>query len=130
MSYDAELAAMRLTGTAADLSILEERERRYLIGVNGQTDRLIIPTKHYWELRNMYKMLIHERDGEPEPLGDMSIEQAIAILNPSTQKKILAAYEYYGGFQGNDAMAAACVSACRIAVKIMRERLIEAGVEQ
>lgn len=123
MSYSAEWAEKPLTGEASDLLILQEREQRYLVGVNGHTDRMIIPTKDFCELREMYKSLIQERNGIPEEPGKMSIEQAIALLNPETTAQALTEYEYYGGFQGREAGVKACEEACRVAVKIMREKL-------
>lgn len=123
MSHDAEWAAEPLTGEASDLLILQEREQRCLIGVNGRTDRMIIPTTHFCELRDMYIKLVRERDGMPENPGEMSVEQAAVILNPETSRKALAAYKYYGGFRGKEAETAAFEEACRIAVKIMREKL-------
>lgn len=123
MSYDDEWAEKPLTGEASDLLILQEREQRYLIGVNGHTDRMIVPTKHFCELRDMYKNLIHERNGTPETSGKMSIEQAIAILNPETSRKVLENYEYYGGFRGKEAVTKACDEACRIAVTAMKEKV-------
>lgn len=123
MSYDAEWMDKPLTGDATDLLILQEREQRCSIGVNGHTDRMIIPTTHFCELRDMYIKLLRERDGMPEEPGKMSVEQAAAILNPETSREALAAYEYYGGFRGKEAAAAACKAARWIAVKIMREKL-------
>lgn len=123
MSYDEERVEKPLTGNATDLLILQEREQQCLIGVNGHTDRMIIPTTHFCELRDTYIKLVRERDGMPEESGKMSIEQAVAILNPETSREVLAAYEYYGGFHGKEAITAACEEACRIAVKIMREKL-------
>lgn len=123
MSCNLEQTAKRLTGEVSDLQILKEREQWYLIGISGRTDRIIIPTAHFCELRNMYAKLVHERDADPEPMGEMSIEQAIAILNPETSREVLAAYDYYGGFRGKEAVTAAREEACRIAVKIMREKL-------
>lgn len=123
MVHNTEWAEKPLTGEASDLQILKEREQRCLVGVNGRTDRMIIPTAHFCELRDMYTKLVHERDADPEPEGEMSIEQAIAILNPETSREVLAAYEYYGSLHGKEAMTTACEEACRIAVKIMREKL-------
>ncbi len=123
MSHSAERAEKPLTGEASDLLILQEREQRYLVGVNGHTDRMIIPTKDFCELREMYKSMIQERNGMPEEPGEMSIEQAVAILNPETSREALAAYEDYGGFRSREAGVKACEEACRVAVKIMREKL-------
>lgn len=123
MSYDAEWAKKPLTGEVTDLMILQEREQRYLIGVNGRRDQMIIPTAHFCELRDMYKSLIHERNGNPEESEEMSIEQAVAILNPETSREALAAYEDYGGFRSREAGVKACEDACRIAVRAMREKL-------
>ena len=123
MSYSAEWAEKPLTGEVSDLLILQEREQRYLVGVNGHTDRMIISTKDFCELREMYKSLIQERNGMPEEPGKMSIEQAVALLNPETTAQALAEYEYYGGFRGREAGVKACEEACRVAVKIMREKL-------
>lgn len=123
MSYSAEWAEKPLTGEVSDLLILQEREQRYLVGVNGHTDRMIISTKDFCELREMYKSLIQERNGMPEEPGKMSIEQAVALLNPETTAQALAEYEYYGGFLSREAGVKACEEACRVAVKIMREKL-------
>lgn len=123
MSYDEERVEKPLTGNATDPLILQEREQQCLIGVNGHTDRMIIQTAHFCELRDMYIKLVRERDGMPEESEKMSIEQAVAILNPETSREALAAYEYYGGFHGKEVAAAACEEARRIAVKIMREKL-------
>ena len=93
MSYDDEWAEKSLTGKASDLLILQKREQWCSIGVNGHTDRMIIQTAHFCELRDMYIKLVRERDGMPEESEKMSIEQAVAILNPETSREVLEAYE-------------------------------------
>lgn len=123
MAYNAEWAEKPLTGEASDLLILQEREQRYLVGVNGRRDQMIIPTAHFCELRDMYKGLIHERNGTPEESEEMSIEQAVAILNPETSREALAAYEHYGWLHGKEAGVKACEEACLVAVRVMREKL-------
>lgn len=58
------------------------------------------------------------RDGKRE---EMTIEQAIAILEPETTSAAIYEYEYYGGFRGEEAKIKACEQACRIAAAVMRE---------
>lgn len=127
MNYDAEVAAKPLTGNRYDLLILQEREQRLLIGANGRRNSIVIPAAQYCELSDMYKKLLREREAVPEPSGEMSVEQAVAILNPETSREALAAYEYYGGFHGREAGVKACEEACRVAVQIMRNHLAEEG---
>ena len=123
MSYDAEVAEKPLTGNKYDLLILQEREQRLLIGANGRRNSIVIPAAQYCELRDAYKKLIEEREAMPvfhiEP-GDMTIEQAIAILEPETTRAALYEYQYYGGFRGEEAKIKACEEACRIAAAVMR----------
>lgn len=57
-------------------------------------------------------------------MAEMTIEQAIQILDPVTTRAALYEYSYYGGFRGEEAKIAACEEACRIAVQVMRERII------
>lgn len=52
---------------------------------------------------------------------NMTINQAIRILDPATTAEELATIEYYGGLHGREKMVAACDEACRMAVQIMRK---------
>ena len=54
---------------------------------------------------------------------DMTINQAIRILDPDTSAEALGEIEYYGGLHGHEKMMAACEEACRMAVEIMRQHL-------
>jgi hypothetical protein len=54
---------------------------------------------------------------------DMTINQAIRILDPDTSVEALGEIEYYGGLHGHEKMMAACEEACRMAVEIMRQHL-------
>ena len=54
---------------------------------------------------------------------DMTIEQAIRILDPETSAAALGEIEYYGGLRGKEKMLVACDEACRMAVEIMRQHL-------
>ena len=56
---------------------------------------------------------------------NMTINQAIRILDPATTAEELATIEYYGGLHGREKMVAACDEACRMAVQIMRKYLEE-----
>lgn len=56
---------------------------------------------------------------------NMTINQAIRILDPETTAEELAAIEYYGGLHGREKMVAACDEACRMAVQIMRKYMEE-----
>lgn len=56
-------------------------------------------------------------------MAEMTIEQAIAILDPATTRTALYEYSYFAGFRGEEARIAACEEACRVAVRVMRERL-------
>lgn len=56
-------------------------------------------------------------------MEEMTIEQAIKILDPVTTRAALYEYSYFAGFRGEEAKIAACEEACRVAVRIMRERL-------
>lgn len=56
-------------------------------------------------------------------MAEMTIEQAIAILDPETTRAALYEYSYFAGFRGDEARIAACEEACRVAVRVMRERL-------
>lgn len=56
---------------------------------------------------------------------NMTINQAIRILDPATTAEELATIEYYGGLHGREKMVAACDEACRVAVRIMRKYLEE-----
>lgn len=51
----------------------------------------------------------------------MTIDQAIRILDPETSAEELATIGYYGGLHGREKMAAVCEEACRIAVSTMRK---------
>lgn len=56
---------------------------------------------------------------------NMTINQAIRILDPATTAEELATIEYYGGLHGREKMVAACEEACRMAVQIMRKYMEE-----
>lgn len=56
---------------------------------------------------------------------NMTINQAIRILDPATTAEELATIEYYGGLHGREKMVAACDEACRVAVQIMRKYMEE-----
>ena len=56
---------------------------------------------------------------------NMTINQAIRILDPDTSAEALGEIEYYGGLHGHEKMMAACEEACRIAVQIMRKYMEE-----
>ena len=56
---------------------------------------------------------------------NMTINQAIRILDPATTAEELATIEYYGGLHGHEKMMAACDEACRVAVQIMRKYMEE-----
>ena len=64
--------------------------------------------------------------GEPQK---MTIEEAIAILDPETSRAALFGYRYFGGFRGSEAVLAATEEACRVAVRVMREYLEKKGGE-
>lgn len=130
MSYDRETAEKPLTGETFDILILQEREQQHLIGRKHMKGYVTMPAAEYCELRDMYKRLVQERDGNPEEPGEMSIEQAIAILNPKTSRAALYAYQYYGGFRGGEAQIAACEEACRVAVRVMRKSLSAEAEEE
>lgn len=126
MSYDAEIAKRPLTGEAYDVLILQEREQRHMIGDGELTGFYIMPSEEYCELRDTYKKLIEEREAMPAyPIksGDMTLEQAIAILEPKTSRAALYEYQYYGGFSGEEAKIKACEEACRIAAAVMRREV-------
>lgn len=126
MSYNAEVAKKPLTGEAYDLLILQEREQRHMIGNRELKGFHIMPSKEYCELRDVYKKLIEEREAMPAyPIrpGDMTLEQAIAILEPETTRAALYEYQYYGGFSGEKAKIKACEEACRIAAAVMRREV-------
>lgn len=55
----------------------------------------------------------------------MTIEEAIAILDPETSRAALFGYRYFGGFRGSEAVLAATEEACRVAVRVMREYNID-----
>ena len=55
----------------------------------------------------------------------MTLDQAIRILDPATTAEELATIEYYGGLHGREKMVAACDEACRIAVDTMRKYMEE-----
>lgn len=59
----------------------------------------------------------------------MTIEEAIAILDPETRRAALFGYRYFGGFRGSEAVLAATEEACRVAVRVMREYLEKKGGE-
>ena len=59
----------------------------------------------------------------------MTIEEAIAILDPETSRAALFGYRYFGGFRGSEAVLAATEEACRVAVRVMREYLEKKGGE-
>lgn len=54
---------------------------------------------------------------------DMTINQAIRILDPDTSAEALGEIEYYGGLRGKEKVLVACDEACRMAVEIMRQHL-------
>lgn len=56
---------------------------------------------------------------------EMSIEEAIRILDPATTRDALDEIEYYAGFNGAEARITAVEEACNVACKIMRERIKE-----
>ena len=51
----------------------------------------------------------------------MTIEEAIAILDPETRRAALFGYRCFGGFRGSEAVLAATEEACRVAVRVMPE---------
>ena len=53
----------------------------------------------------------------------MTIEEAIAILDPETRRAALFGYRYFGGFRGSEAVLAATEEA----VRVMREYLEKKG---
>lgn len=59
----------------------------------------------------------------------MTIEEAIAILDPETRHAALFGYRYFGGFRGSEAVLADTEEACRVAVRVMREYLEQKGGE-
>lgn len=126
MSYNAETANKPLTGETFDRLILSEREQRHIIGDGDLRGYHIMPAAEYCELRDMYVKLLEERNGGaaygdgPE---DMTVEQAIAILDPKTSRAVLYEYEYFGGFKGGEARLAACDKACEIAAEVMRQSI-------
>lgn len=132
MSYDAETAKKPLTGERYDILILQEREQRHVMGTGAYAGRCILPSAEYCELRDMYKKLVEERDGQsaygdgPE---DMTVEQAIAVLDPETSRAALHGYQYYGGFCGKEARLKACEQACRIAAAVMRKEVSRQRLE-
>lgn len=124
MSYNAETAKKPLTGERYDIVILQEREQRHVMGTGKFAGRCIMPSAEYCELRDIYKKLVEERDGQPaygDGPEDMTIEQAIAILDPETTRAALYENQYYGGFRGREARLKACEQACRIAAAVMRK---------
>ena len=50
----------------------------------------------------------------------MTVEEAIAILDPETSRAALFDYRYFGGFRGSEAVLAATEEACLVAVRVMR----------
>lgn len=59
----------------------------------------------------------------------MTIKEAIAILDPETSRAALYSYRYFGGFRGSEAVLAATEEARRVAVRVMREYLDQKGGE-
>ena len=59
----------------------------------------------------------------------MTVEEAIAILDPETSRAALFDYRYFGGCRGSEAVLAATEEACRVAVRVMREYLKKKGGE-
>lgn len=64
---------------------------------------------------------------ERDTPAEMSIEQAIKILDPATTRAALYEIEYFAGFGGEEAKIAACEEACRVAVRVMRDYLARKG---
>ncbi len=50
----------------------------------------------------------------------MTREEAIRILDPETTAEALVEYEYYGGFNGKNAMVNAVSDACEVAVEALK----------
>lgn len=59
----------------------------------------------------------------------MTVEEAIAILDPETSCAALFGYRYFGGFRGSEAVLAATEEARRVAVRVMREYIEKKGGE-
>lgn len=53
----------------------------------------------------------------------MTLERAIEILHPNTTRDALVEVEYYGGFNGREAMIKACEDACIVSCEVMQEKL-------
>lgn len=66
---------------------------------------------------------LSDRKPEGGGPGEMTLEQAIEILDPETTRDAMYAYEYYGGFHGEEAKVKACEQACRIAAEVMKKEV-------
>lgn len=51
---------------------------------------------------------------------EMTLKEAIRILNPETTREALTEYEYYGGFNGKQAMIKAVEQASILACEAMK----------
>lgn len=116
---------MKESGAAAEaVAAAEElRDIARVLSITAGTDT---------NIREAMTGILHIADRLEGGMGEqqkMTIEEAIAILDPETRRAALFGYRYFGGFRGSEAVLAATEEACRVAVRVMREYLEKKGGE-